>query len=245
MRVLHLAVLSLAIREASGLRLGSARRWVSNHGRACAAAALCVLAPAVVAPTGAQAFENRVGEFKGPKTPGPAPAKSGLDADGLLKACLRPAPNCFSTTPLEDPNTGDIETVHLLSPWSFDPKALAPEKAYAAIETVLKGYEPGQQNIDGGGFEIKKMGVDKNMGGWYANVVFESFRRGFRDDVEIFAKDDGSMQVFTSSRVGYLDFGVNAKRLNYIAGKLEAAGFTAPQISAKTHPIYWQENQMN
>eukprot|EP00965_Chrysotila_dentata_P051183 1696311-Pleurochrysis_carterae.AAC.5 len=42
-------------------------------------------------------------------------------------------------------------------------------------------------------------------------VQYESLRRGYIDDVE-FALAKGIVNVRTSSRVGYLDLGVNAKR---------------------------------
>ena len=44
----------------------------------------------------------------------------------------------------------------------------------------------------------------------YLYVQFESRRRGYIDDVE-FLLADGTMQLRTSSRLGYLDLGVNAK----------------------------------
>ena len=52
----------------------------------------------------------------------------------------------------------------------------------------------------------------------YLYVQFESRRRGYIDDVE-FLLADGTMQLRTSSRLGYLDLGVNAKVRLYISGK--------------------------
>ena len=55
-------------------------------------------------------------------------------------------------------------------------------------------------------------------------------------------------QVRSSSRLGYLDFQVNAKRLNYIAEKLRAAAperFQASDITSKTHPEYFEANKDN
>ena len=43
----------------------------------------------------------------------------------------------------------------------------------------------------------------------------------------------------SSSRVGSTDFGVNAKRLNYIAAALRQDGWTIDEITPKTHPDYW------
>jgi len=50
------------------------------------------------------------------------------------------------------------------------------------------------------------------------------------------------VQVRSSSRLGYLDFGVNASRLNEISAKLRAQGWKAPEITAKTHPDYFAQN---
>ena len=45
-----------------------------------------------------------------------------------------------------------------------------------------------------------------------------------------------------SYQVGYLDGSVNAKRLNFIAAKLRAKGWTASEITRKTHSGYFAEN---
>ena len=50
---------------------------------------------------------------------------------------------------------------------------------------------------------------------------------------------DGSIEVRSGSRVGQTDFGVNAKRLNFIAGELRPSGWTIDEITAKTHPDYF------
>ena len=54
----------------------------------------------------------------------------------------------------------------------------------------------------------------------YLYVQFESRRRGYIDDVE-FLLADGTMQLRTSSRLGYLDLGVNAKVSLYLSGKIK------------------------
>lgn len=68
---------------------------------------------------------------------------------------------------------------------------------------------------------------------------------GYYDDVEFAAVDgaDGAIQVRSSSRVGYLDFGVNAKRLNWIAKQLQAKGWEAEGVNFDTHQFYVLENQ--
>ena len=195
----------------------------------------------------ANAFDNRMKAFDGPKTPGPAisPKVLGVSEDGLLKAaCVKPSPNCFSTVlGVEDPNTGEQEYEHLLPMWSFDPSKLAPEKAFAVIDDTLRNYEVGQSGVDIGGFKIIKSSLtDKN---YFTYMQFESFRRGYIDDLEIMADKSGNVQVFSSSRIGYLDKGVNMKRLNYISSKLRDKGFSAPRISFDTHPIYFELNQVS
>ena len=59
-------------------------------------------------------------------------------------------------------------------------------------------------------------------------------------DVEFAVDGDGFVQVRSASRLGYLDLGVNAKRLNYLSAKLQAIGWNAPQIDASTHPSYFR-----
>ena len=75
----------------------------------------------------------------------------------------------------------------------------------------------------------------------------EALKNGYIDDVE-FALIEGfgkkSVQVRSSSRVGYLDFGVNAKRLNYIAKDLRAQGWDAPGVDFKTHQNYAIQNEV-
>ena len=61
---------------------------------------------------------------------------------------------------------------------------------------------------------------------------------GFVDDVE-FAVGDGEVQVRSSSRLGFLDLGVNAKRLNWISAELRSKGWTAPAITRVDYPDYF------
>jgi len=51
-----------------------------------------------------------------------------------------------------------------------------------------------------------------------------------------------TVEVRSSSRVGYLDYGVNAKRLNYIANALRSKGWDAPGVDLKTHQDYAIQN---
>ena len=101
------------------------------------------------------------------------------------------------------------------------------------LTEVVKAYAPGQGGIDGGGFQVVKTDAD------YLYTQFESLKYGFIDDVEFAVAESGDVQVRSASRLGYLDFGVNAKRLNYLSSKLRALGWTAPQIDSTTHPSYF------
>ena len=68
----------------------------------------------------------------------------------------------------------------------------------------MKAYEPGQSNIDGGGFDI--VTFDPKAG--YMYVQFESLKNGFIDDLELALvgdeMDKNAVQVRSSSRLGYV-----------------------------------------
>eukprot|EP00536_Pseudo-nitzschia_multiseries_P000238 jgi/Psemu1/321505/estExt_fgenesh1_pg.C_30080 len=141
-------------------------------------------------------------------------------------------PNCFSTTGdalLEDRQQYGVD--FLVPPWvppSSDPNPLA------TVAAVVDAYEPGQGGVDGGGFALVTKKSD------YLYYQLEALKKGYIDDVE-FAMVPGSrdVQVRSASRVGVTDFGVNAVRLNYIAGKLRAGGWVIPDITPDTHRDYW------
>lgn len=66
------------------------------------------------------------------------------------------------------------------------------------------------------------------------------WKGGFIDDVEFaVSKDGGEVQVRSSSRIGYLDLGVNAKRLNWISAQLREKGWSAPKITEDDYPNYF------
>ena len=74
-------------------------------------------------------------------------------------------------------------------------------------------------------------------------VQFEA-AAGYVDDVEFLARD-GLVQVRTSSRVGYLDYGVNAKRYNWFAKKLGSFnGWKTKPVLLKEHLEYADLNQL-
>lgn len=152
------------------------------------------------------------------KNPGKQPASLGLQDNGKLSTCDY-APNCFSTS-------GD-ET-HLLKLW----KPKVSSDAMKDLLETIKAYPPGQARIDRGGFSIVTAKPD------YLYVQFESLKMGFIDDVE-FAVTDGKVQVRSSSRLGFLDLGVNGKRLGWISAELRAKGWFAPAITEDDYPDYY------
>ena len=189
------------------------------------------------------AFSNKISDKYDdrPKRKGPQPKDLGvgtrknMDGDEYvgLKQCGA-APNCFCSTDLDDPD-------HLLPSWSW-PDGLSKSDAFQQLEDVVNSYEPGQKGIDGGGFKVMK--VDKNEG--YIYVQFEALKNGYIDDLE-FAFIDGygdgrTVQLRSSSRVGYLDFGVNAKRINFLSKKVKDKGWIAEGVDPKTHEFYVMEN---
>ena len=65
-------------------------------------------------------------------------------------------------------------------------------------------------------------------------------KHGFIDDVEFATSNSGEgVQVRSSSRMGELDLGVNAKRLNWISNELRSNGWTAPAITKADFPDYF------
>ena len=201
----------------------------------------------------AHAFDNAIpNSYKMPKSNGPAPTNLGLNKKtGLLRSCSKPSLNCFSTTSdnlamvteYEDEDTEDLDEsmidIHLIPKWKY--KGVDPTEAYKLIDEVLESYEPGQANIDGGGFKI----IKKDEKSRYFYIQYESLKRGYIDDVEIVVNDDNTIQVGSSSRLGYLDYAVNAKRLNYIATQLQDKSnkkFDISFITQSTHPMYFESN---
>lgn len=153
-----------------------------------------------------------------------------------LKHCGA-APNCFcSTDTLED------DPDHSIPAWVWPADLVdSKEKAFEQLVEVINAYKPGQANVDGGGFKIITMDTKKG----YVYTQFESLKNGYVDDLE-FAFVDGlgarAVQVRSSSRLGYLDFGVNAKRLNYIAKEMRAKGWDAKGVDLDTHANYAIQN---
>jgi hypothetical protein len=196
----------------------------------------------------ATAVENAITEYAKyadkAKRPGVAPKDLGLakrtinadsiDADPLTFDGLRVCdgkPNCFSTTGdelLSDRILRGVDT--LILPWQPPASDTAPFKT---LVRAVKAYEPGQGNVDGGGFSVIKEADN------YLYVQFEALKKGYIDDVEFATRAGGGIQVRSASRVGTTDFGVNAKRLNFISARLRDQGWVIQEINPKTHPDYF------
>ena len=114
------------------------------------------------------------------------------------------------------------------------------------VKSAIGEYPPGQRGIDGGGFKVFKEDVGKDSAYFYvqfesarkgcaraacadwrssaavirprcsARLSYDGRACRYIDDVE-FSLHDGVADVRTSSRQGYLDLGVNAKRFNWFA----------------------------
>mmetsp|Transcript_26732 Transcript_26732/g.59800 ORF Transcript_26732/g.59800 Transcript_26732/m.59800 type:complete len:244 (-) Transcript_26732:353-1084(-) len=204
---------------------------------------------ALFTPMAARAFENALPEAAKftdrPKRKGPQPPDLGLavrsvnqygdESDGpVLKIC-KGAPNCFSTSGDEE-----FDAASLIVPWK-PPSGVTLAAAAKQLEEVVAAYQPGQEGIDGGGFKIITAPSVK-PDGTYLYAQFEALKNGYIDDLEFAATKPGEVQVRSSSRVGFLDMGVNAKRLNYISAKLRAKGWDAPVIDKKSHADYFIQN---
>ena len=131
---------------------------------------------------------------------------------------------------------------HSIPAWKY-PSAYDQKRAFDDLQAVILAYPPGQNDVDGGGFEIKTFDATKG----YMYVQFEALKNGYIDDFEAASVvgGDGAVQVRSSSRVGYLDYGVNAKRLNYIAKELRGKGWEAEGVDFKKHRGYAIENEIN
>ena len=131
----------------------------------------------------------------------------------------------------------------MIATWK-PPASQARDASVKQVSDALKAYSPGGKPgggmlIDGGGFQI----VDDGSKSGYFRAMYESLKNGYIDDLELFVGEDGkSAQVRSSSRVGFLDFGVNSKRLNLLSEELRKAGWEAAPISKKSHPNYCYQN---
>jgi len=154
-----------------------------------------------------------------------------------LKPC-KASPNCFCSTTSRE---GDPD--HWIPPFVW-PKELDQAAAMRQLQDILEAYQPGQNDVDGGGFAIQTVRPD------YIYVQYESLKNGYIDDAEFAIIDnerygEREVQVRSSSRLGYADFGVNAKRINAIAAALRQKSWNAPGVDYATHTFYAAENRIS
>jgi len=150
----------------------------------------------------------------------------------VLKGCGYAA-NCFSTT--ADPQDTMITTY--IKPWQL-PSGLSTKDGITQLQELIRSYPPGQNGVDGGGFQLVKTTDD------YLYAQFESLKKGRVDDVEFAIGSNGLVQVRSASRLegSKIDFGANAKRLNYLSEKLRDKGWGAAKITKETHLYYYRMN---
>jgi len=216
--------------------LASRRTWIAR----LLAAGGCAIS--IAQPPVAHAFANRVADIKYKANPGRPPLPLGVRADGTLQGCDGVKPNCFSTEKLDGPDE-DIElySSYLIPRWVYTGPG-GSQAAFEDIKAAIGGYKPGANNIDGGGFEVQKSDST------YLYVQFESKNHGYVDDMEfkvVESSGEGGaceVQVRSASRVGFLDLGVNSKRLNVIAASLPADRWETQPITPKTHGNYFALN---
>ena len=162
-------------------------------------------------------------------------AVAALALPGASFAAIRPCKsgtqNCFSTA---GPDKNKI------SQWVW-PSDMSRADATASLKTVLSAYpQAGQDGVDGGGWTLT---TDTLADKGFAAFEFRSAGTGnmakffnggkpFIDDLEV-SVEDTYVAVLSASRVGDSDFGVNAKRVNYIAKGLREKGWTAAAVAAK------------
>lgn len=201
----------------------------------------------------ASAFDNALPKteemlkYKVPKTPGPKPLDLGPRDGNALKACVDGKPHCFSSSAevFEDNDlfNADYGTTEgwLVEPFKFD-KPFA--EAVADVKAAIAAYPPGQRGVDGGGFKVISEQASADSAYFY--VQFESLRKGYIDDMEFALGGNGICNTRTSSRLGYLDLGVNAKRFQWFAEHLgQTPGWSTTPLRSKGHEEYFALNNIS
>lgn len=194
-----------------------------------------------------EAFENRLTptspqpiKYK-PSTPGPAPKDIGIQSPGTnaLKPCNDGKPHCLSSSPEVFDNFSDAD--YGIPGWQVDPfkydKSLA--EALTDVKDAVAAYKPGQRGIDGRGFKLVSAETRGDVA--YVYAQFQAMRKGYIDDME-FALSSGECNVRTSSRLGYTDAGVNAKRYEWFADALKSKGWKTTPLRRKGHESYFDAN---
>jgi len=153
-------------------------------------------------------------------------------APGPLAPCPGGSAHCWSA------NAANAATPYgSVVPLWIPPAGTESNAVIADVRSVLESYpQTGQNDIDANGWSFA---VDELSSGGYARLEYKSkvgmfatmFNDGkpFIDDFEILVEPT-RVSVRSSSRVGDSDLGVNAKRINYIASKLRAKGWDAPEL---------------
>jgi uncharacterized protein (DUF1499 family) len=134
-----------------------------------------------------------------------------------LKPCDT-SPNCWcSSAPFEN------NPARYIPAWNSSPNN-GNSNSIEDVKQIIDTYEAGQNSIDGGGYKIIEYLNEKNNDGGeqYIYVQFQSYKVGYIDDFECWYNPSSKkFDIRSSSREGYSDLGVNAKRLEYIAKRLE------------------------
>ena len=124
------------------------------------------------------------------------------------------------------------------------PQGKSKAEALADIRSVIKAYpQKGQSGVDCNGFELSddKLDVDGTARiEFYSCIgpaaVSMNLAKPFVDDLKIALVDDDEnskrfrLEVRSKSRVGASDYGVNKKRINYLAEALCYKGWDAPKV---------------
>uniref|UniRef100_A0A7S4JSI4 DUF1499 domain-containing protein n=1 Tax=Odontella aurita TaxID=265563 RepID=A0A7S4JSI4_9STRA len=137
-----------------------------------------------------------------------------------LEACRANSRNCIRTV------------------WK-PPSGKSKSEAVKDIRDVIASYpQGGQSGVDCSGWLMAKDDLDEKAS---ARVEYKScigpaavsmnLGRPFTDDLKLEMGDDGTLEVRSNSRVGGSDFGVNKKRVNYLAAALRSKGWDAPKVS--------------
>lgn len=124
----------------------------------------------------------------------------------------------------------------MMAPWKW-PAGTSRDSAISELKAVLESYpQAGQAEVDLGGWSVSKdeMSSKGFMAFEFKSGIgnFAKFFNGgkpFVDDLEV-SVEDSFVAVKSASRLGDSDFGVNAKRLNFLSAALRAKGWDAPAI---------------